>query len=226
MNYVIATSRTWHEPMAERLKEKCGMPFHLITRKKDLTPERLMELAPRYVFFPHWSHIIPADIHNRFECVIFHMTDVPFGRGGSPLQNLIVRGITDTKVTALRCAEQVDAGPVYMKRPLPLHGTAEEIYLRAGRVVEEMIEEIVHTEPSPHPQVGKAVTFRRRRPEESDMCDISDISKLYDHIRMLDADGYPRAFLRSGRFRLEFSRAVPKDGRLVADVAITEVSDE
>lgn len=56
MNYVLATSRSWHEPMAERLKEKCGQPFHLITRKKDLTLDRLTELTPRYVFFPHWSH--------------------------------------------------------------------------------------------------------------------------------------------------------------------------
>ncbi len=27
----------------------------------------------------------------KFECVCFHMTDVPYGRGGSPLQNLIIR---------------------------------------------------------------------------------------------------------------------------------------
>ncbi len=38
-----------------------------------------MELKPRYVFFPHWSHIIPQDIYENFECVIFHMTDFPFG---------------------------------------------------------------------------------------------------------------------------------------------------
>lgn len=226
MNYVIATSRSWHEPMAERLKEKCGLPFHLITRKKELTLDRLTELAPRYVFFPHWSYIIPAEIHDKFECVIFHMTDVPFGRGGSPLQNLIVRGITDTKITALRCTDQVDAGPVYMKRPLSLHGTAEEIYLRAGVVIEEMIAEIIHSEPSPCEQVGKVVTFKRRRSEESDICETTGLAELYNHIRMLDADGYPRAFLQSGRFRLEFSGVVSKKGRLLANVAITEVNDE
>lgn len=226
MNFVLATSRSWHEPMAERLSEKCDVPFHLITRKKELTLDRLTELDPRYVFFPHWSYMIPAAIHEQFECVIFHMTDVPFGRGGSPLQNLIARGITDTKITALRCAEQVDAGPVYMKRPLSLHGTAEEIYLRAGIVIEEMITEIVRSEPTPQAQVGQAVTFKRRRPEESDICDTANLAELYDRIRMLDADGYPRAFLQSGRFRLEFSRAVTREGRLVADVVITEVDDE
>lgn len=226
MSYVIATSRSWHEPMVERLKEKCGLPFHLITRKKELTFDRLTELAPRYVFFPHWSYMIPAEIHDKFECVIFHMTDVPFGRGGSPLQNLITRGVTETKLTALRCTKDVDAGAVYMKRPLSLHGSAEEIYLRAGTITEEMIAEIVEANPEPVAQRGEPVIFKRRRPEQSDVREVSDLNGMCDHIRMLDADGYPRAFLQSGRFRFEFSRAARKQGRIIADVVITEVDDE
>ena len=31
------------------------------------------------------------EIHENYKCIIFHMTDLPFGRGGSPLQNLISR---------------------------------------------------------------------------------------------------------------------------------------
>ena len=48
------------------------------------------------------------------------MTDVPFGRGGSPLQNLISRGIYETKISAFRCVAEMDAGPVYPKRPFSL----------------------------------------------------------------------------------------------------------
>jgi methionyl-tRNA formyltransferase len=64
-----------------------------VTDPGDLAVEMLAALDPRYVFFPHWSHRIDSAIFERFECVIFHMTDLPFGRGGSPLQNLIARGI-------------------------------------------------------------------------------------------------------------------------------------
>ncbi len=38
---------------------------------------------------------------------------------------------------------------------------------------------------------------------------------------MLDADGYPRAFLDHGGFRYTFARAALYDGRIVADVTIT-----
>jgi len=226
MNYVIATSRPWHEAMAERLWKRCGHPFYLITKRKELTIDLLSQLEPRYVFFPHWSCVIPDEIYERTECVIFHMTDLPYGRGGSPLQNLIARGHTETMLTALRCVAEVDGGPIYMKRPLSLHGSAEEIYLRAGKMTEDMIVEIIQNTPEPVAQGRDAVCFRRRRPEESDISESADLDQLFDHIRMLDADGYPRAFLQSGRFRIEFSRAARKQDGIVADVVITQVDHE
>ncbi len=48
-----------------------------------------------------------------FNCVVFHMTDLPFGRGGSPLQNLISRGIYKTKISAIKVVKEIDAGPIY-----------------------------------------------------------------------------------------------------------------
>ena len=48
--------------------------------------------------------------------------------------------------------EDIDEGPVYLKRPLSLEGTAEEIYLRLAGVVADMIEIIVESEPVPRPQ--------------------------------------------------------------------------
>jgi methionyl-tRNA formyltransferase len=169
MSYVIATSRPWNAITAKRLTERTGQPFHLITCREDLTPERLREIAPRYIFFPHWSYLIPAEVHEHWECVIFHMTDLPYGRGGSPLQNLIARGHRETQLTALRCAAELDAGPVYLKRPLCLEGSASEIFLRAAGVIEAMIATIVRDKPKPQPQQGEPVVFRRRRPAESDL---------------------------------------------------------
>jgi len=178
-------------------------------------------LSPHYIFVLHWSWKVPAQIVNQFECVCFHMTDVPFGRGGSPLQNLVVRGHRETRLTALRMTEEFDAGPVYMKSPLSLAGGAEEIYLRAGHLSAKMIEEIVGEEMKPVAQKGKAVNFKRREPAESEVRNPASLEQLYDFIRMLDADGYPHAFLEHSGMRFEFSRAALYDGRIVADVKIT-----
>ena len=92
MNYIIATSRKWHEKLPTILGRLTNKHFILIDKKEELNLEKVRATNPRYIFFPHWSYIVPEEIYNNFECVIFHMTDVPFGRGGSPLQNLITRG--------------------------------------------------------------------------------------------------------------------------------------
>ncbi|MNR75297.1 Methionyl-tRNA formyltransferase [compost metagenome] len=222
MTNVIAASRDWYHDLPSRLAQRTGESFVLIEHPEALTLEHLKTLQPRYVFFPHWSHRIPDEIHESFECVIFHMTDVPFGRGGSPLQNLISRGIHETKISALRCVAELDAGPVYLKRDLSLHGSAQEIFLRASRIIETMIADILESPTEPVEQVGEVVAFKRRRPAEGDLVNLKDLEQVFDFIRMLDADGYPHAFLETEHLRLEFTRASLKHDSLLADVRITK----
>lgn len=167
----------------------------------------LKKLNPEYIFFPHWSWIIQREIFTSFECVIFHMTDLPYGRGGSPLQNLIVRGHRKTKLTALKCIEELDAGPIYTQRTLSLLGTAEEILKRASGIIEKMIVEIVESRPESVPQVGEVVEFRRRQPKDGDISNLATLHDVYDFIRMLDADGYPQAFVDTECMHLEFFNA-------------------
>jgi methionyl-tRNA formyltransferase len=224
--YVIASSRPWNDGMAERLGARTGLLFRTISKPRELTVEYLAALNPRFVFFPHWSYRIVPEIFERYECVIFHMTDLPFGRGGSPLQNLIIRGIDQTKISALRCVEAMDAGPVYLKKDLDLEGTANEIYARASHRIEEMIIEMIERQPVPVPQVGEPTFFTRRTPSESDLPVTGTSLEIYDFIRMLDADGYPKAFIDAGSFRFEFTHAVKDAEELKADVRITRIDDE
>lgn len=222
--YAVASDRRWNSKTFEALRLRTGKRFLPITRPEELSFEHLREMSVSAVFFPHWSHVIPAEVYERFECVVFHMTDLPYGRGGSPLQNLIVRGHENTQITALRCVGELDAGPVYLKRPLNLNGAAEEIYLRADKIIQSMIGQIVKDFPTPMAQEGEVVVFKRRRPEQGDWSQARDLDAAFDHIRMLDAQGYPPAFLEVGRFRLEFSRACRRSDAVIADVRITLVS--
>lgn len=205
--------------IAKEMQRRTGEKFYLITSKEELTLRRLSRVKPRTIFFPHWSFIIPSEVFSQFECVIFHMTDVPFGRGGSPLQNLMSRGIRKTKLTALRAVEHLDAGDVYLKKPLSLHGKAQEIYDRMTQLAMDMMVEIVKTDPVARPQRGKVTLFKRRKPEQSDIKDIASLNALHDHIRMLDADSYPKAYLETRNLRLEFSDAVLRKDSVRANVS-------
>jgi methionyl-tRNA formyltransferase len=111
-------------------------------------------------------------------------------------------------LSALKCVEDWDAGPVYLKRPLSLAGTAEEILQRASTLIEAMIVDIVATRPTPVLQQGDIVEFTRRRPIDSDLAPLVELRQVYDYIRMLDADGYPPAFLETQHLHLDFSEAL------------------
>jgi methionyl-tRNA formyltransferase len=83
-----------------------------------------------------------------------------------------------------------------------------------------MIEEIIETQPEPVPQQGEPVIFKRRKPEDSNINQLSSLKEVYDYIRMLDAEDYPHAFLENEHFRLEFTRASMKSDHIKADVTI------
>lgn len=194
------------------------------------TPEKLKGLLssdsiPNYIFFIHWRWIVPKTITDKHECVCFHMTDVPFGRGGSPLQNLIVRGYCDTVLTALKMDDGIDSGPVYIKAPLSLEGTAAEIYYRAANLSWDMMLQIIRKKPKPKMQSGPITEFRRRVAADSEIPKSLSINQIYDYIRMLDAEGYPRAFLSVDDYRLIFENAKLSSGKLTATVTI-EIPEE
>lgn len=180
--------------------------------------------TPDYVFFLHWSWIVPLDIIEKYECICFHMTDLPFGRGGSPLQNLIIRGEKKTKVTAFRMVggiDGIDAGPIYLKKELSLEGSAEEIYNRAMQMAAIMIKEIIKEKLIPREQEGEPTYFTRRKPEDSKILG-GTINDLYDFIRMLDAPGYPHSYIENNEFLFEFTGAEVKDDSITAQVKITK----
>ena len=136
------------------------------------------------------------------------------------MQNLISRGLYKTKITAFRCNSGIDSGPVYLKAPLSLDGTAQEIYIRATKIIENMIITIIKDSPKTQEQEGDIVVFNRRTEADNCLDRLNNLVKVYDYIRMLDADGYPNAFIESKTLRLEFRNASIKEGAVTADVKI------
>lgn len=220
-HYLVCASHHWNKAIFEARAAKLPGKWRLITEKNELTTELLAAFEPRYAFFLHWSWIVPADILSSVEAICFHMTDLPYGRGGSPLQNLIQRGHATTQLSALRMTETLDGGPIYMKHALSLSGPAQAIYERASALAFDMIEQIIATNPEPYAQSGEPTLFTRRRPDQSRLPDSGTFSSIYDHIRMLDAEGYPHAFIEYGDLLIEFTDAETTTDGVAATVKIS-----
>jgi len=226
-NIIIATIKEWNILNYFGLKKKYEnqFNFYLITDKDELTKEYIEEVNPKYIFFPHWSWIIPREIYKDFECIVFHMTDLPYGRGGSPLQNLIVRGVYDTKITALKVEEGLDTGDIYLQENFNISvGSAEEIFINLSNVVfEKMIPKFLASNLIAKQQIGKITTFKRRIEKDSNLQTVKseNIITVYDFIRMLDAEGYPKAYIEFDNFKIEFSEVSMKSNKLTGRFEVT-----
>jgi UDP-2,4-diacetamido-2,4,6-trideoxy-beta-L-altropyranose hydrolase len=214
-----------NEIAADLQKRFPDLDVRRLSSKDELHFGTLQTLRPEWIFFTHWSWMVPSDVFSNFRCVIFRMADLPYGRGGSPLQNLIARGHSTTKISAIRCEEGVDTGYIYLKEDLELSGTAEEICRRAGKTKSKMIAEILEAPAKPVVQIGDATIFKRRRPEDGDLSKLDSLNAVYDFIRMLDADGYPKSFIEFEEFKLEFTDAKLVDGHVEAKVTFRKRID-
>lgn len=225
---VVATIKEWNINNFYKLQEKYKNQYKLILieDKKNLTYDKLFLLQPKYIFFAHWSWLIQDKIYKNFECIVFHMTDLPFGRGGSPLQNLLQRQIYTTKISALKVDGEVDNGDIYLKENFDIsNGSAHELYIKASNIIfEKMIPTLLKENIIPKKQNGEVTIFKRRTPKDSDILSsqVKNIQQLYDFIRMLDAPSYPKANITFGKLKIELKDVKIKAGKLSGNFEVIE----
>ena len=188
------------------LTEKYNMV--LINSPEYLTKNTIDKLKPKMIFFPNWSWKVPKEIVESYPCVCYHEGDLPIGRGGSPIQNHIIRGFSKTKSTAYIMNDRIDAGAILCKRNLDLTGSLEEIFRRIIENNYNLTCEIIETNPKPVPQDEEfAVYYDRRKPADSQMTEKNlPLKSWYDFIRML-ADPYPNAFIKIDDKKIIFKNA-------------------
>ena len=219
ITYVVASSKDWFKEHPKS-KEYSNLNIIEINNKNDLNIESLEKINPRYIFFPHWNWKVDSEIFERFECVVFHTAPLPFGRGGSPIQNLIIRNIDKSPVCALRMTEILDGGPIYTSIEVTLDGTISEIFSRIAVCVEKLIIKICQKNIEPQEQSGDIFSFERLTYADNELISKYTIKQLYDRIRMVDGLDYQRAYINFGQNKIEFTEAHMDQNCLFAKIKV------
>ena len=199
--------------------------FH-ITDKKDFSFKKIKKIEPKIIFFPHWHWKVEPKIFDNYLCIGFHCAPLPKGRGGSPIQNQIIRGKKITELCAIKFNNFIDGGPIYLRKKFKLNGNADEIFLRLYNDISQMMNKLVKKLPKPIPQRGKVQFFKRRKPSESKVdFENFSISKIYDHIRMLDLNfkKFPKAFINLGAYKIIFYDVKKSRKQLISKVKILNI---
>ena len=201
-----------------------GIDIYSATDIKEIQEARENGIKFDYIFFPHYSRIVPVWFLAQNNCIGFHTGDLPKDRGGSPIQHKILRGEYFTFVSALKLIEKIDAGDIICREKISLEfGSIEETLKRISKIIAQMIFTILTENPVPIPQVGTGNISHRFKSQDSEF-DLSTLKvrEIYDRIRMLDGLDYPSARVVVGSYTLLMSNAQLRDGKLTFVTQVEE----
>lgn len=155
------------------------------------------------ILFVGWSWFVSSAVTSKYLCIGIHPSALPEYRGGSPIQNQIINGIVDTKLTLMVLSDkEVDTGDIL----------EQEAVSFAGDNLDEVFEHIIASSTKAllrffykYPNFDRIVqdlnegsSFPRRKPSDSRLT-LDDIKNhplewTYNFIRAL-TDPYPNAYL-------------------------------
>ena len=132
---------------------------------------------------------------------MLHPSPLPRYRGGSPIQNQIINGEKNSKVSIFIMNNEIDAGDIVAQENISLEGSIHDIFSRIEEAGVRLTINLLDSGLNPAAQNHAEATYcKRRTPEDSEITleelSVSKASYLYNKIRML-GDPYPNAFIRT-----------------------------
>jgi methionyl-tRNA formyltransferase len=142
--------------------------------------------------------VLSLNRHN----IVVHASDLPAGKGFSPLQWQILEERNDIILTLFEAIEAVDAGDYYIKDSINFDGTElhEELRNRlAEKIIQMCVKYVIEfNKMKPKQQIG-AESFYKRRTKADDEIDIDKtIRELFNHFRIADNNRSPLYFNHLG----------------------------
>lgn len=134
--------------------------------------------------------------------IVVHASDLPKGKGFSPLQWQILEGKNEIPVTLFEVVEKVDAGPYYLKEKIVFDGTElySELRSKLGKKIIDMciyyVDNFVKLKPIE--QKGDETFYRRRTVKDDKIDPYKSIVEQFNHFRIADNDNFPLWFEYKG----------------------------
>jgi len=182
--------------------------------------EKISELNPDLIIIFHWSKIIPKTIYTKFKCITIHTGNLPDDRGGSPIQNQILRGKKFSKVNLIEVTDPVDSGGIYCFKEISLQGSLDDIWSVITESTIFLLNNFLNQKMIPIPQKGKSQSFKRKTENK---IQLDNIESIYDQIRMLDGEGYPKSYIEVEGFRFEFRNSQLNNNEIESLVRIKKI---
>lgn len=201
MRIVAISYRDWALEIYDRLARNTHHAVLIIRKREQYDEDAVIAFNPDLILFYGWSWIVSDALLEQFTCLMLHPSPLPKYRGGSPIQNQIIRGETESAVTIFKMSAELDAGDIVRQKPISFEGRMSDIFARLTETGYQLTLDLIDHGCTFTPQDHSlATSYKRRKPSDSEIT-IRDLQEepgdyLYNKIRMLE-DPYPNAFIRT-----------------------------
>lgn len=194
--------RNWSLSIYKKLLDALPQHKFLVQdSKENYSEDEIYKFKPDYVLFYGWSDLVKPELLRSFDCLMLHPSALPRYRGGSPIQNQIINGVTKSAVTIFLMDDGIDSGPISRQQELSLDGKLSEIFNRIEAIGVELTIDILTYGLKPVEQDHSLASYCKRRTPEMSEITLAELSEssaeyLYNKIRMLQ-NPYPNAYLKT-----------------------------
>ena len=163
-----------------------------------------------------FSKILKKEIRDRFDqTLVVHASDLPAGKGWSPLTWQILEGKNQIPVSLFEADDSVDSGPIYAQRHINFEGheLIDSLRNKLAETTYELcswfVAEYPRSSAQPKMQNGTESFYSRRGPKDSQLDVNKTIAEQFNLLRIVDNQAYPAFFEWKGR---RFVLTIADDG--------------
>lgn len=168
----------------------------------------------RICFCLSFGEVVNKEFRSQFDhTLVVHESDLPHGKGWSPLTWQILEGKNKVPVTLIEAEDRVDSGVIYAQRWLDFQGHELIDELREGqaRATHELcrwfVDHYLESVAEGRAQKGEESFYTRRGSKDSELDPDKTLAEQFDLLRVVDNERYPAFFNHCGQqYRLSVTK--------------------
>ena len=162
--------RTWALNIYKNILITKNCEFKIIDSFDNYNEEIIYDYNPDFILFYGWSWIINDEIINKYKCIMLHPSPLPKYRGGSPIQNQIINGELNSKVTLFLMNDKIDEGDIILQDNITLDGHLNDIFNQITKVGTKLTIDFLNDKYFLKKQNNNLATYcKRRLPSHSEI---------------------------------------------------------
>jgi len=168
--------------------------------RDDEIVSKLLTIKCDYIVVAAYGQILPTSILNHAPCINLHASILPYYRGASPIQQILLNGDKETGVTAMLMEEGLDTGDILKISRIKVSDDemVENLFIKLTEVASDLIIDVLTNFKlyTPVVQDNNISTHCRKITKADGKVEFDDSITLYNKYRAFTP--WPGIYLENG----------------------------